>query len=83
MPGQYSGVSLPPGSAARQTKVAGRNRSLGQALLLPLQTSATSHTPASARQTVPAGRRALGGQAGLLPVHRSAMSHAPPDARQV
>jgi hypothetical protein len=55
--------------------------SAGHAVLVPVQFSATSHTPAEARHTVLEGCLASAGQAALVPVHISATSHTPADAR--
>jgi hypothetical protein len=57
--------------------------SVGHAAELPVQLSATSHTPAAARHTVALDRKASVGHAVLLPVHVSATSHGPAAARQV
>src|SRR2546425_9171379 len=46
--------------------------SVGQAVLLPVQVSATSHSAAAARQTVPAALTASAGQLALVPVQFSA-----------
>src|SRR6266446_939180 len=56
--------------------------SVGQAVLLPVQVSATSHSAAAARQTVPAALMASAGQLALVPVQFSATSHTPAEARQ-
>src|SRR5207245_9721602 len=56
--------------------------SVGQAVLVPVQVSATSHSPAAARQTVPAALMASAGQAALDPVQFSAASHRSTAARQ-
>lgn len=53
----------------------------GQALLEPLQDSATSQLPEEARQGVPALAAASAGQAAAVPVQDSATSHTPPEAR--
>src|SRR6266446_344459 len=49
--------------------------SVGQAVLVPVQVSARSHSPAAARHTVPAALIALAGQVALDPVQLSAASH--------
>src|SRR5207247_10930125 len=56
--------------------------SAGQAVLVPVQVSARSHSPAAARQTVPAALRASAGQVALVPVQFSAASHRSTAARQ-
>src|SRR5262249_13219649 len=56
--------------------------SLGQAAEVPVQVSATSHTPAEARHTVVEGWKPSAGQAADVPVHVSATSQGPADARQ-
>ena len=48
--------------------------------VLPVQLSATSHTPADVLHSVVAGSNTSAGQAVELPVQFSAMSHAPADA---
>jgi hypothetical protein len=55
--------------------------STGQAALVPVHVSATSHGPAEARHTVVAGTKASAGHAALLPVHVSATSQTPAEAR--
>jgi hypothetical protein len=52
--------------------------SAGQAALLPLHASVTSHSPAEARQVVPAETKSSVGQVVVLPVQLSATSQAPP-----
>src|SRR5213078_4522105 len=56
--------------------------SVGQAVLVPVQLSATSHSPAAARQTVPAALSASAGQVALVPLQFSAASHRSTAARQ-
>src|SRR6266481_169849 len=56
--------------------------SVGQAVLVPVQLSARSHSPAAARHTVPAALRASAGQVALVPVQFSAASHRSTAARQ-
>src|SRR5437879_6094263 len=56
--------------------------SAGQAVLVPVQVSARSHSPAAARQTVPAALSASAGQVALVPVQFSAASHTSTAARQ-
>src|SRR5207249_8582042 len=56
--------------------------SVGQAVLVPVQLSARSHSPAAVRQTVPAALRASAGQVALVPVQFSAVSHRSSAARQ-
>jgi len=70
-------MSHPPGTAGRHTTLDGWNPSAGQALLVPLQLSATSQLPADARHTVPDGCTWSAGQDGPAPVHVSATSHPP------
>src|SRR5579885_2834068 len=74
--GQLSQPSPTP-SPSVSWKVSG-----GQVLLVPSQTSGTSHTPWAARHTVPAGRTASAGQSSWMPSQVSAASHGPPAARQ-
>ena len=57
--------------------------SAGQATLVPVQLSATSHSPAAARHTVVVGSRTSAGQLVLVPVHVSTGSQMPADARHV
>jgi hypothetical protein len=52
----------------------GLNAFGGQLALLPVQCSATSHTPAAARHTVLDGLKPSGGHVLLLPLHVSATS---------
>src|SRR5213076_93636 len=52
------------------------------AVLVPVQLSATSHSPAAARHTVPAALIASAGQVALDPVQLSAASHTSTAARQ-
>src|SRR5579884_1861559 len=54
----------------------------GQVLVVPSQTSGTSHTPWAARHTVPAGRTASAGQSSWMPSQVSATSQGPLAARQ-
>src|SRR3989442_1301711 len=56
--------------------------SVGQAVLVPVQLSARSHSPAAARHTVPAALIASAGQVALDPVQLSAASHTSTAARQ-
>src|SRR3989475_7815006 len=56
--------------------------SVGQAVLVPVQVSARSHSPAAARQTVPAALMASAGEAALDPLQFSAASHRSTAARQ-
>jgi hypothetical protein len=58
-------------------------RSAGHAAALPVQVSATSHSPVAGLQAVPAGRNWSAGQVQAAPSQVSATSHAPADARQV
>src|SRR5579885_3536400 len=84
--GQLSQPSPTP-SPSVSWKVSG-----GQVLLVPSQTSGTSHTPWAARHTVPAGRTASAGQTpvllasagqvGLAPSQTSATSQGPAAGRQ-
>ena len=57
--------------------------SAGQAALLPVQLSATSHSPAAPRHTVLAEAKPSAGHVELVPVHVSATSQAPAVARHV
>lgn len=65
-----------------QLVVDGAKASAGQAALVPVQVSATSHTPADARHTVVFGLKAFTGQSALVPVQVSATSHTPAAGRQ-
>jgi hypothetical protein len=56
--------------------------SAGQAPAVPVQLSATSHSPAAERQTLVDGRRMSAGHTGLTPVQFSAGSQMPVDGRQ-
>src|SRR5882724_10737016 len=56
--------------------------SVGQAVLVPVQVSATSHSAAAARQTVPAALMTSAGQLAPVPVQFSAASHTSTAARQ-
>src|SRR5579885_1229277 len=73
--GQLSQPSPTP-SPSVSWKVSG-----GQVLLVPSQTSGTSHTPWAARHTVPAGRTASAGQSSWMPSQVSATSHGPAAGR--
>src|SRR2546428_3409501 len=55
--------------------------SVGQAVLVPVQVSATSHSAAAARQTVPAALMTSAGQLAPVPVQFSAASHTSTGAR--
>ena len=57
--------------------------SAGHVAPLPVQVSATSHSPAAVRQDVAADAKASAGQVVVAPVHASATSQAPADALQV
>src|SRR5207249_46935 len=57
--------------------------SAGQAALLPVQLSATSHSRAAPRHTVLAEAKPSAGHVELAPVHGSATSQAPAAARHV
>ncbi len=48
---------------------------------MPVQVSATSHTPVAARHSTVAGSKASGGQSLLTPSQLSATSHGPATAR--
>jgi hypothetical protein len=48
---------------------------------VPVQLSATSHTPADARHTVPAATNASAGHDTEVPVQLSATSQAPTEVR--
>jgi len=56
--------------------------SAGQLGPLPVQLSASSHSPAAARQTVLEDAKPSAGHVVLMPVHVSATSHAPAVGRQ-
>jgi hypothetical protein len=56
--------------------------SAGQLAEVPVQVSATSHSPAAARQTVVDGARASDGQVSVVPSQVSATSQLPAAARQ-
>jgi hypothetical protein len=53
----------------------------GQTLLLPVQVSAASHTPAAARQTVVFEAKPSAGHVVLVPSQVSATSQTPTEAR--
>ena len=57
--------------------------SAGQPTLVPVQVSATSHSPAAARHTVVVGSRLSAGHALLVPVQVSTGSQMPAEARHV
>src|SRR3954470_18983998 len=63
-------------------KPAPRLPSLGQFAELPVQDSATSHTPAAGRHTLLALRKVSAGQEAEPPLQFSAWSHTPADGRQ-
>ena len=69
----------PPEHAVPMASKASR----GHALLVPSQTSAMSHSPASARHSVPAGTRASSGHSVLAPSQTSAASQSPAASRHV
>jgi hypothetical protein len=74
---QLSATSQSP-AAARQIVVAEASTSAGQALLDPVQLSATSQPPSTAsRHIVPAGLRLSAGQSAVTPSQVSATSHPP------
>ena len=54
-----------------------RNSSRGHAVLIPSQTSATSHSPAAARHSVPASTRRFSGHSALTPSQTSSRSQGP------
>src|SRR5439155_512065 len=56
--------------------------SAGQVALLPVQFSATSHSPAAARHTVLDGSKASAGQSLPVPLQVSATSQTPAEGRQ-
>src|SRR5207244_3911424 len=56
--------------------------SVGQAVLVPVQFSGTSHSPAEGRQTVVEGWKTSAGQLLRVPLQLSATSHGPAAARQ-
>jgi hypothetical protein len=58
-----------------------RKPSAGQVALLPVQLSATSHSPAEARHWVVLEANPSAGQVLLLPVQNSATSQVPAEAR--
>src|SRR5258708_19937789 len=64
-------------AAGAQTVPAATKPSDGQAAVVPLQTSATSHGPALGRHCRPAGTLASAGQAAFDPSHPSARSQGP------
>src|SRR5437868_5330318 len=67
----------------RQTVIDDAKPSPGQAALVPVQLSATSHEPPDDRQIVEADLKASTGQLALVPVHASPTSHAPAAPRHV
>src|SRR5439155_4222093 len=56
--------------------------SAGQAVLVPVQLSARSHSPAAARQTVPAALGAWAGEVGVVAVQLCGASQRSAAARQ-
>src|SRR5438552_741435 len=80
LPSHWSRVQGLPSSG--QAVPGGWFASAGQVALVPVQFSATSHTPAEARQTVLEDRKLSVGQLALDPSHVSATSHTPAEARQ-
>src|SRR5207249_2740348 len=56
--------------------------SVGQLTDVPVQDSATSHSPAAARQVVVEGASASAGHVLAVPLQVSATSQGPADARQ-
>jgi hypothetical protein len=56
--------------------------SVGQLTDVPVQDSATSHSPAAVRHVVVDGERASAGHVLLVPLQVSAVSQGPADARQ-
>ena len=65
-----------------QTVPDGAKAFTGQAVLLPVHVSWTSHGPAETRQTYPEGLIESAGHAVELPLQVSWTSHAPAAARQ-
>src|SRR6185436_158701 len=65
-----------------QGVLSGRKRSGGQAARSPVQTSATSQSPAAARQVVPLETSTSVGQVSFTPSQLSATSQPPAAARQ-
>ena len=61
--------------------VSGRNVSVGQSMLTPLQFSATSQTPADARHSYVSGLTVSDGQSAEEPVQFSATSQSPTAGR--
>jgi hypothetical protein len=55
--------------------------SVGQAAPVPVQDSATSHSPAAARHWIVEAEKTSAGHALLVPLQFSAMSQVPTDAR--
>jgi hypothetical protein len=78
-PSHTSRVHTLPSSV--QTLALARRTSLGQAMELPSQLSAASHSPFAGRHTLPAVTLASDGQLVDAPVQLSAASHAPAAAR--
>src|SRR5262249_39238153 len=68
--------------ASRHVVPALTRTSAGQVLLVPVQFSAMSQTPALARQSVVASAKPSVGQVALVPVQRSATSQMPTLGRQ-
>ena len=71
-----------PEAAGPQTVLAPAKPSPGQLLPAPLQSSATSHSPAEARHSNDAGRSASAGQPVEVAMQVSAVSQAPAEPRQ-
>src|SRR2546422_5699841 len=78
-PSHWSIVQTLPSSV--HAVPAGFVASAGQLGPLPVQTSATSHSPAAARHCVVAGAKASIGQVPLTPSQVSAVSHGPAAGR--
>lgn len=57
--------------------------SVGHAVEVPSQASATSHSPPATRQTKPLALKVLPGQVAVVALQVSATSQAPPLARQI
>ena len=75
-------VAVPPAhEGARHWVPASRKRSTGHAAAVPLQFSATSHTPAEVRQPTAGGANPSTGQAAETPSHDSLTSHTPASGR--
>jgi hypothetical protein len=73
---------LPMHAGGAHSVPEGTKTLVGHEAAMPVQVSATSHTPAAIRQTVPIAAKPSVGQLAAMPVHVSATSHVPAAMRQ-